>query len=450
MMKKTLEEINEKIKEGKAVVLTAEEMTRLVKEKGPEDAFKQVDVVTTATFGAMCSSGVFLNFGHADPPIKMTKVWLNDVPAYTGIAAVDAYLGATEPSEKFHFYYGGAQVIEDLVRRKPVVLRAEAYGTDCYPRKSITTMITLDDLNQAIMVNPRNAYQRYNAATNSGSKTLFTYMGKLLPEMANITFSGAGELSPLMNDPDYETIGLGIRIFLAGAEGYIIGHGTQHSPENGFATLMVKGNLKEMSPEFLRAAVFEGYGCTLYLGLGVPIPVLNPGIARKTGISDEEIFTSLVDYSYPSRNRPVLKKVSYAELKSGWVEVNGKKIKTSPLSSLFMAKKIARLLKEKIIRGEFLLTLPVERLPKRSTVKPLEIKELKAGQFIKVKKDIPEQKKMYKDDSLCFHCGHCLSICPSGVFMKTEQWEIKSQPERCSGCGLCLDACPAGAINVRK
>jgi len=450
MRKKTLEEINEKIKERKAVVLTAEEMARLVKEKGAEEAFKQVDVVTTATFGAMCSSGVLLNFGHSDPPIKMTRVWLNDVPAYTGIAAVDAYLGATEPSEKFHIHYGGAQVIEDLVRRKPVVLRAEAYGTDCYPRKSITTTITIDDLNQAIMLNPRNAYQKYNAATNSGSKTLFTYMGKLLPQMTNVTFSGAGELSPLMNDPDYETIGLGTRIFLAGAEGYIIGHGTQHSPENGFATLMVKGHLKEMSPEFLRAAVFEGYGCTLYLGLGVPIPVLNPGIARKTGISDEKIFTNLVDYSFPTRNRPVLKKVTYAELKSGWVEVNGKKIKASPLSSLFMARKIARLLKEKIRRGEFFLTLPVERLPGKSTTRTLDIKEAPVEQLKEEKRDIPEKARMYKDDSLCFHCGHCLSLCPAGVFVKTNRWEIKAQPERCTGCGLCLGACPASAILVRK
>lgn len=445
-MNRTIEEINEKIKKAKAVVLTAEEMTKLVKKIGPAEAFKQVDVVTTATFGPMCSSGVFLNFGHSEPPIKMGKIWLNDVPAYAGIAAVDAYLGATEPSEKHHFYYGGAHVIEDLVRRKPVVLKAKGYGTDCYPRKSITTSLTIDDLSQAIMVNPRNAYQRYNAATNSGPKILYTYMGKLLPRMGNITFSGAGELSPLINDPDFETIGLGTRIFVAGAEGYIIGSGTQHSPENGLATLMVKANLKEMSPEFLRAAVFEGYGCTLYLGLGIPIPILNPDLAQKTGISDEEIITRLIDYSLPIRNRPVLKTVSYAELKSGFVDINGKKIKTSPLSSLYQARRISIHLKEKISRGKFLLTAPVERLPLKSFNTPLEVKESKVSINFKGKKDLIDRKKIEVDNLLCIHCGHCLSLCPTEAFIRTEAWKIEFKAERCSGCGLCLDGCPVNAL----
>ncbi len=446
MKYKTLEEINEKIKKGKAIVLTAEEMTLLVKEHGAKEAFKRVDVVTTATFGAMCSSGVFLNFGHSDPPIKMTKVWLNEVPAYTGIAAVDAYLGATEPSEKYHIYYGGAHVIEDLVRGKLVQLRAEAYGTDCYPRKSIRTTISLKDINQALMVNPRNAYQKYNAATNSSKKTIFTYMGKLLPEMRNVTFSGAGELSPLCNDPDYETIGIGTKIFICGTEGFIIGPGTQHSPENGFGTLMVIGNLKQMSAEYLRAAVFEGYGCTLYLGIGVPIPVLNPGIALKTGISDKDIFTNIIDYGHPVRNRPVVRKVSYAELKSGLVEVNGKKVRTSPLSSLFLARKIAARLKELIAEGKFLLTLPVERLPRQSKQNPLEIKNIPV-EIQPIKKTETYQKgKIILDQGRCISCGLCLSLCHSGALFMKENAEIVFNQGKCTACGYCLDACPVRAI----
>lgn len=169
---RTYEEINEKIRSGKVVVVTADEVAELAAERGVSYVARNVDVVTTATFGAMCSSGAFLNFGHTDPPIKMTRVWLSDVPAYAGIAAVDAYIGATEMSESRPFEYGGAHVIEDLVAGRPVRLRATSHGTDCYPRREIDTYITKDTLNQAFMFNPRNAYQNYPVAVNSSDETL--------------------------------------------------------------------------------------------------------------------------------------------------------------------------------------------------------------------------------------------------------------------------------------
>ncbi|MHC1636075.1 MAG: homocysteine biosynthesis protein [Candidatus Methanospirareceae archaeon] len=377
MVEKTISEINERIKDGSVSVVTADKMTEIVKELGPEEAAKEVDVVTTGTFGAMCSSGVFLNFGHADPPIKMQRVWLNDVEAYTGIAAVDAYIGAAQLSETRGMEYGGAHVIEDLVAGKKIELRAISYGTDCYPRKQIETTITIEDLNQTIMINPRNAYQRYRVATNSSDRTLYTYMGTLLPNFRNATYCGAGELSPLCNDPLFETIGIGTRIFLCGAKGYIIGEGTQHDPSNNMGTLMVRGNLKEMKKEFLRAAIFQRYGITLYVGIGVPIPILNERIAAMTGVSDEEIMTEVIDYGVARRERPILRKVSYKELKSGSIEIKGKEVKTSPLSSYFMAKKIAETLKEWIERGEFMISEPVERLTRRATLKPMrQTKEL--------------------------------------------------------------------------
>lgn len=81
---KSIDEINEKIKSGKAVVLTAEEVSKMAAELSPKEIVQKVDVVTTATFGPMCSSGVFINFGHPEPPIRMQKVFLNDVEAYAG------------------------------------------------------------------------------------------------------------------------------------------------------------------------------------------------------------------------------------------------------------------------------------------------------------------------------------------------------------------------------
>jgi len=368
---RSIEEINRKIRSGDVQVLTAEEMKKLVESSGVEVAFKEVDIVTTGTFGAMCSSGAIINLGHSDPPIKIHRAWINDVEVSHPGAAVDLYIGATATSETNSFEYGGGHVIEDLVRGKEVELRAVAYGTDCYPRTKLKTHLTKDDLNQFYLLNFRNCYQRYNCAVNTRDETIYTYMGKLLPRMRNATFSGAGELNPLMNDLDYETIGVGTRIFLGGAQGYVIGEGTQHDPRNLNGTLMVRGNCKNMSPEFLRGATFTKYGATLYVGIGIPIPILNVGLAKKTAIRDEEIFTNVVDYGIPRRDRPELARVSYKELKSGRITVGDKSVRVSSLSSLKTARKIAETLKSWIENGLFYLTQPVERLPTDTVFKPM-------------------------------------------------------------------------------
>ncbi len=382
-VKKTFQEINEKIRQGKAVVVTAEEMVGIVRKKGRVKAAREVDVVTTGTFSPMCSSGAFLNIGHTKPGIKAARVWLNGVPTYAGLAAVDCYIGATEPKEddplnKIYpgeFLYGGGHVIHDLVSGKPVTLRAEAYGTHCYPKRFVEKRITLKDMPFAQLCNPRNAYQNYNCAVNLTDKTVFTYMGTLKPRMANANYCTSGQLSPLFNDPEYKTMGIGTRIFLGGGTGYIIGPGTQHNPkvertDKGMprtpaGTLMVSGDLRNMSPRWLVGVSILGYGCSLAVGLGVPIPILNEDIAGQTGTGDEEIFTQVVDYgdAYPKGKSKSIKEVSYAQLKTGEIEIDGKKVKTAPLSSYVRAREIAETLKKWIQKGDFLLGEPQELLP---------------------------------------------------------------------------------------
>lgn len=372
---RSYEEINAKIKKGDAVVMTAEEFVQYTKDHGVSVAARDVDVVTTGTFGAMCSSGAFLNFGHADPPIKMLHCWLNDVPAYRGLAAVDAYIGATAMSEKKGLEYGGGHVIEDFVRHRSIELRADAYGTDCYPRKHIETTITIDDLNQAILLNPRNAYEHYNAATNGSDRAIYTYMGTLLPRYGNVTYSGAGELSPLYKDKNFETIGLGTRIFLGGGVGYVIGEGTQHFPQQQFGTVMVRGDLKQMAADYLRGATFHRYGTTLYVGLGAPVPIINERVAESAAIPDDQITTNILDYGVPSRSRPAIRKASYKELKSGTVTINDEEVRTSPLSSFKHAREISRTLKSWIEEKRFLLTRPAELIPDSREFRPLEVRK---------------------------------------------------------------------------
>jgi len=370
-MEKSLDLINARIRDGTARVVTAEEMPAIVDELGEEGALEEVDVVTTGTFGAMCSSGAFFNFGHADPPIRMERVWLNDVEAYAGIAAVYAYLGATQEADAKDRVYGGAHVLEELVSGGTVELRATSRGTDCYPRRSITTELLLEDMNQAIMVNPRNSYQRYNAATNTTDRTLQTYMGTLLPRCGNVSYSGAGTLSPLVNDPGFRVVGSGVPIFLAGGQGMVVGEGTQHSAGGGFGTLMVTGDMKQMRQEFLRAAVMNGYGVTLYVGVGVPIPVLDTGIVRNTAVRDEDILTEVIDYGTPRRDRPSMATVSYADLRSGTIEICGETVRTSSLSSYRGARAVAQELKAWSEAGKMELALPTRRLDPTKRAKPM-------------------------------------------------------------------------------
>jgi len=382
---KTIKEINEKIKKGEAVVVTAEEIIELVEKKGFRKAAEEVDVVTTGTFGPMCSSGAYFNIGHSKPRIKLGGgiCKLNDVPAYTGFAAVDIYLGATaipddDPRNKVfpgEFKYGGGHVIQELVQGKDIRLEATAYGTDCYPRKKLETLVNLKDLNEAVLFNIRNCYQNYNVAVNPSDKIIYTYMGVLKPHMGNANYCSAGQLSPLLKDPNYKTIGVGTKIWLGGGVGYVAWHGTQHNPgikrkDNGIpqapaGTLAVIGDLKQMKPEWLLGTSMLGYGVTLTVGIGVPIPILDEETVKYAAAKDEEIYAQVVDYSqsYPQMIPGSLSEVNYAQLKSGKITVQGKEIPTGNLSSYSRAKEIAEELKSWIKKGDFLLTEAVAPLP---------------------------------------------------------------------------------------
>ncbi len=385
MKSRTIEEINGKIKEGKVAVVTKEELLSLIEDKGYEEAYKSVDVVTTATFGPMCSSGIYFNTGHTSPKIKFGggKVCLGGVPCYAGFAAVDLFLGASGlpdngPRNSVYpgsFSYGGGHIIEKLVRGEDLLLEVSTYGTDCYPRKELKTYINIKGLNEVNLFNIRNAYQNYNVAVNLSDKPIYTYMGILKPRLGNASFSSAGSLSPLLCDPNYRVIGIGTKIFLGGGEGFVSWWGTQHNPgvfrtEKGIpksasGTMAVIGDLKQMAPEFLIGTSMTGYGVSLSVGIGVPLPLLNEGIFEQVSVKDEDIFAQVVDYShdYPLGIGRSLGEVNYKQLRSGKIELKGKVIPTGSLSSLRKALIIAKTLKGWIQEGKFFLTEKVASFP---------------------------------------------------------------------------------------
>ncbi|MEG2213628.1 MAG: homocysteine biosynthesis protein, partial [Clostridiales bacterium] len=296
----------------------------------------------------------------------------------------DCYLGATEipekdPANQHHpgsFRFGGGHVIEKLIDGQSVRLRATAYGTDCYPRREYEQVLTLNDVREAFLFSPRNCYQNYNVAVNCSNKTIYTYMGVLKPHMGNIHYSSAGQLSPLLNDPYYRTIGIGTRIFLGGGVGYVAWPGTQHSPADprnergiplgGAGTLAVIGDMKQMNSRFVRGVSMAGYGVSLMMGIGVPIPIIDEDMLYFTTVKDEDITGVVCDYGedgYPTGQPCGLGQVNYGQLKSGEVEFMGKKIRTAPMSSYTGALEIANSLKQSILEGKFELGQASQLLP---------------------------------------------------------------------------------------
>jgi L-aspartate semialdehyde sulfurtransferase len=371
---RTIDEINDRIAKGTVVVCSIEEFKAKVQADGVKAAAKAVDVVTTGSFEPMESSGAILNLGHTDPPIKIRSCWLNGVPAYAGFGAVDLYLGATQLAEEGeNEERGGAHVIEDLVAGKTVSLRAVGQETDCYPRANFTTNITKDTINQFYLYNPRNLYQNFIVGVNGGDRTLYTYLGPLQPRLGNAVFSNAGAISPLLNDPELQSIGIGSRIFLGGGIGYIAWEGTQHfplqkrldnqTPVGPAATLALVGDAKQMNPNWVRGCHFKNYGSSLMLGVGVPIPILHEQIAARCAITDDQILAPIVDFSIPRRVRPTFGLIDYAQLKSGKIKIEGRTVRVAPLVSLSRSLEIAHLLKDWILAGDFTLTAPVATVP---------------------------------------------------------------------------------------
>ncbi|NUN65794.1 hypothetical protein HCU40_13795 [Pseudanabaena biceps] len=379
-MSQAIADINDKIKAGKAKVLTASELKLLVADVGVSQAAKQVDVIVTGTFEPMESSGTIINLGHTDPPIKIRTCWIDNVPAYAGFGAVDIYLGATqeaEGSEESPQNRGGGHVIADLIAGKNVPFKAIGHPNDCYPRANFETTINKDSINQFYLFNPRNLYQNFIVGVNGGEETLYTYLGPLQPRLGNAVYSNPGAISPLWNDPDLQLIGIGTRIFMGGGVGYVAWEGTQHFPlqkrlENRTpigpaATLALIGDAKQMTSEWVRGCYFRNYGASLMMGVAVPLPVINEEVVAKAAVLDQELVAPVIDFSIPRRVRPIFGSVSYAQLKSGKIEIAGTSVRTAPLASLHLSEEAAKTLKNWILRGEFTLTEPVAMLPSDRT-----------------------------------------------------------------------------------
>lgn len=445
------DDIRARLRAGTARVFTASEFKALADTAAPDELARAADVVTVATFAPMCSSGVLINFGHDSPPLRMEDISLDGVPAYGGVAAVDAYLGATAelPGNP---EYGGAHVIEALVRGQTVRLRATGKGTDCYPGRAADAFVAMDDLNDFRFLNPRNVYQNYGAAANSGDSTLRTYLGILAPRLGTVGYATSGELSPLLNDPELRTVGVGTPIWVAGSVGMVIGPGTQYNtdvelddaglPVAGARTLAITADARSADPRFVAAARVSGYGVSLFMGIGLAIPVLDADLARRLSVRDSDITVLVRDYAKP--DHPVLLRTTYAKLRSGAVDIQGVSARTSPSSSLAKARLIMAELKAAVLDGRFPIRPPLEALPERAGLKGLA-----KGRPPAPRPEPARSGPAGYARSLCVDCGACVAHCPAGALaMGPPDWVLRYDAGLCDACGACVPACPRKAFQV--
>jgi uncharacterized protein (DUF39 family) len=131
--------------------------------------------------------------------------------------------------------------------------------------------------------------------------------------------------------------------------------------------------LKKMSSRYIRGAYYYKYGISLFVGVGIPIPILDEEMARCVCIGNEDIYATAIDYSVPTRAKPNFGRFSYKDLRGGKITINGREVPTAPLSSLKRAREIADVLKGWITGGRFLLNAPVRPLPADHGFKPLNI-----------------------------------------------------------------------------
>jgi CBS domain-containing protein len=204
-------------------------------------------------------------------------------------------------------------------------------------------------------------------------------------------------------------------------------------------TLFVKGDLKQMSPEYLRGVNYEKYGTSMFCGVGVPIPILNEGLAKKTAIKDEDIKTDIVDYGVPRRDRPVLGETNYKKLKEGTIEVNGKEIKCSAMSSLHHARKIALELKKWIEDGKFFLNPPAETLPKDTEFNPM--RQTSEIEFV---------KDLKQDAVICYHDCDIEVVAEKIIEQNINHIVITDRDNHLKGIVTSFDITKAVAKNDKK
>ena len=310
---KTAKEVNDRIKEGKAVVYTAEEFKRMLRA-GEDITPRDVDVVTTGTCGVMSGTAAVLSIPVAGRGefARAKSVLLNGIPASPGpcpnenLGIVEAILYGSTPCIPRPMEYGGGHLFRDLVEGREIEVEVDSGG------KIFENAVTIEDLEFARIVTTRTSFKNYMGFLNKGRdavRTIFSVANGLKGPCKELSVSGCGELNPLENDPMGESIGVGTGILVNGAPGYVIGTGTRSSPEK--PNLSVFADMRGMNPEYMGGfKTSDGIDCIT--SIAVPI-IVNEKTISHLKILDEDVKLPIADI----HDRIPFTEGSYADLWQG-------------------------------------------------------------------------------------------------------------------------------------
>ncbi|MCK9565180.1 MAG: methanogenesis marker 16 metalloprotein [Methanothrix sp.] len=364
-------QVLERVMQGEAVVITAQEVAKLV-ESGESSRLSEVDVVTTATRAVMSGTYAVLSFPVAKPAsfLRARRVRINGIAAQVGpcpnenLGVLDLLVLGTAHSQSLP-NYGGGHLFRDLVERKKVHVEVE---TD--DGRTLHVDVGLDEMPYARLHGSRHAFKNYSAFVNAGKdqvSTIFHSRG-FAPRCREATFSGCGRINPLKNDPLLESIGIGTRILMNGAEGFVLGTGTRSSKErpnlSGFA------DMHQMAAEQMGGFVTSA-GPECICSWAVPIPVISKTILAEIARPDRDIALPVNDVN----SRTVIGQADYGDV---WTDVD--------LEVLFKPENCSGCSP----------CLAEEACPMRAVSRI--------------------EGRMRRSEALCFHCGLCATVCPSAVF----------------------------------
>ncbi|HME52719.1 MAG TPA: methanogenesis marker 16 metalloprotein [Candidatus Lokiarchaeia archaeon] len=310
MMSRTLDDINEKIKNGTAVVMTAQEFIDTI-ASGESLRFEDVDVVTTGTKGLMSGILGIFTFRVTPPKVhrKFTQISMNGIPGYPGpcpnefLGVVDVLLYATAHSTTDDQYSGGV-LFRDLVEGKVIHVVATSYEGD-----EIEKDVTLEDMQFARLLGTRQGFKNYNAMVNPTNEPVDTIFSTIAmqPDLSELTFSGCGAINMFQNDPDFQTFGVGTPMLVNGAKGYLVGPGTRNYVLK--PNMMTIADFKGMKPEYM-GGFKTSFGVEPICSMAAAIPILNEKIFNNLVRSDGDVPLTIMNVV----GREKLAEVTYGDV----------------------------------------------------------------------------------------------------------------------------------------